>query len=82
MRPSVGYDLSYKLYPPRTADGISKQDSQEPPMKKLAIHAPNENELYTTETELRCFACSDSDCGQPVEDVEAKVGLSFQSNDC
>ena len=36
-------------------------------MKKLAIHAPREDELYTVETEIRCFGCSDAAGGKAVE---------------
>lgn len=34
------------------------QNSQEPPLKKLAITAPSDEELYTYSTSLRCFGCS------------------------
>jgi ubiquitin carboxyl-terminal hydrolase 5/13 len=35
-----------------------RQDSLEPPSKKLAISAPSDEELYNYSTSLRCFGCS------------------------
>jgi ubiquitin carboxyl-terminal hydrolase 5/13 len=37
---------------------LTWKDSHEPPMKKLAISAPSEEELYAYSTHLVCFACS------------------------
>lgn len=47
-------------------------------MKKLAIHAPREDELYTIDTEIRCFGCSDAAGGQVIEgDAQVSVTLGF-----
>lgn len=40
-------------------------------MKKLAISAPSDEELYTYSTSLRCFACSN--IGEPVPSDDPKV---------
>ncbi|KAK1922543.1 hypothetical protein DB88DRAFT_358983 [Papiliotrema laurentii] len=42
----------------RTRKEPTKRDSSEPPLKKLAITAPSDDELYSYSTSLRCFACS------------------------
>lgn len=34
------------------------QDNSEPPMKKLAISAPSDEETYDYSTSVRCFGCS------------------------
>ncbi|WVQ93263.1 hypothetical protein IAU59_000329 [Kwoniella sp. CBS 9459] len=52
----------------RTRKEQKKRDSTEPPMKKLAISAPKDEELYNYSTSLRCFSCS-------------SVGEAIQSDD-
>ncbi|WWC91273.1 uncharacterized protein L201_006216 [Kwoniella dendrophila CBS 6074] len=42
----------------RTRKEGKKRDSTEPPLKKLAISAPKDEELYNVSTSLRCFSCS------------------------
>ncbi|EIW65829.1 hypothetical protein TREMEDRAFT_72540 [Tremella mesenterica DSM 1558] len=42
----------------RTRKEPKKRNSLEPPLKKLAISAPSDEELYTYSTSLRCFSCS------------------------
>ncbi|BEJ00479.1 hypothetical protein CcaverHIS631_0503360 [Cutaneotrichosporon cavernicola] len=42
----------------RTQKEQKQRSDSEPPMKKLAITAPSDDELYNVTTSLRCFACS------------------------
>ncbi|GMK55843.1 hypothetical protein CspeluHIS016_0208990 [Cutaneotrichosporon spelunceum] len=42
----------------RTRKEQTQRSDSEPPMKKLAITAPSDDELYNFTTSLRCFACS------------------------
>jgi len=42
-------------------------------VKKLAISAPSDEELYTYSTSLRCFGCSN--VGEMVHSEDPKVGL-------
>ena len=41
-------------------------------MKKLAISAPKDEELYSYSTSLRCFGCSN--VGEVVHSEDPKVG--------
>ena len=51
---------------------LTKKDSLEPPLKKLAITAPSEEDLYSYSTHLECFACSP--VGEAIHSDDAKVG--------
>ncbi|EKD02548.1 ubiquitin carboxyl-terminal hydrolase 14 [Trichosporon asahii var. asahii CBS 8904] len=42
----------------RTRKEQKKRDNSEPPMKKLAISAPSDEETYDYSTSVRCFGCS------------------------
>ncbi|CAK9781692.1 ubiquitinyl hydrolase [Cutaneotrichosporon oleaginosum] len=42
----------------RTRKEQKQRPDSEPPLKKLAISAPSDDELYDFTTSLRCFACS------------------------
>ena len=44
-------------------------------MKKLAISAPSDEELYDYDTSLRCFECSSS--GQSVNTEDPKVSAAL-----
>lgn len=54
-------------------DVADKQDSREPPPKRLAINAPSDEELYSYSTSLRCFSCSS--VGEMVHSNEPNVSL-------
>lgn len=41
-------------------------------MKRLAINAPTDEELYSYSTSLRCFGCSR--VGEPIHSDDPKVG--------
>ncbi|WVQ63980.1 uncharacterized protein L199_002138 [Kwoniella botswanensis] len=55
----------------RTRKEGKKRDSTEPPMKKLAISAPKDEELYNVSTSLRCFSCSP--VGEAIHSDDEKV---------
>ncbi|KAK4684371.1 ubiquitin carboxyl-terminal hydrolase 5/13, partial [Tremellales sp. Uapishka_1] len=55
----------------RTRKEAKRRDSSEPPLKKLAITAPSDDELYSYSTSLRCFTCSKS--GEAIHSEDPKV---------
>ncbi|ODN74591.1 hypothetical protein L202_06950 [Cryptococcus amylolentus CBS 6039] len=57
----------------RTRKELKKRDSNEPPLKKLAISAPSDEELFSYSTSLYCFACSPSSGGQAIETENSKA---------
>ncbi|WVQ75481.1 hypothetical protein IAR50_005106 [Cryptococcus sp. DSM 104548] len=67
----TGHELGVVIK--RTRKEQRKRDSNEPPMKKLAISAPSDEELYSYVTSLYCFACAPSSGGQPVETSNPKA---------
>ncbi|KAK8843356.1 hypothetical protein IAR55_007013 [Kwoniella newhampshirensis] len=58
----------------RTRTEMKKRDSTEPPLKKLAISAPSDEELYKYSTSLRCFACSN--VGETIQSDDAKISAT------
>lgn len=58
--------------PPLSLAQAHTQDSSEPPLKKLAITAPSDDELYSYSTSLRCFACSTP--GEAIHSEDQRVG--------
>jgi ubiquitin carboxyl-terminal hydrolase 5/13 len=55
----------------RSKAAYEDKDSLEPPLKKLAISAPSDEELYSYSTQLVCFACSP--VGEAVQSHDPKV---------
>ncbi|ORX39093.1 hypothetical protein BD324DRAFT_618491 [Kockovaella imperatae] len=55
----------------RTRKEPKRRDSEEPPVKKLAIAAPSDEELYEYTTSLRCFGCSAY--GEPISTDDKTV---------
>ncbi|WVR09107.1 hypothetical protein IAU60_006169 [Kwoniella sp. DSM 27419] len=55
----------------RTRKEQKKRDSTEPPMKKLAISAPKDEDLYNYSTSLRCFKCLNA--GEQVHSDEPQI---------
>src|SRR4051812_9827685 len=49
---------------------VIEQDDQEPPMKKLAILVPREEEVYSYTREIKCFLCPQDVAVSP-EDARA-----------
>ncbi|ADV23006.1 Ubiquitin carboxyl-terminal hydrolase 14, putative [Cryptococcus gattii WM276] len=55
----------------RSRKEIRKRDSSEPPMKKLAISAPKDEEIWDYNTSFVCLACSSA--GQEITAQESKL---------
>ncbi|OWT38601.1 ubiquitin carboxyl-terminal hydrolase 5/13 [Cryptococcus neoformans Bt1] len=55
----------------RSRKEIRKRDSNEPPMKKLAISAPKDEEIWDYHTSFVCLACSSA--GQEITAQEPKL---------